>query len=105
MGTTELRIITTGTSYELFINRGDEVGEQVEKKRKEKKKKNHGLSRTCNHMGRICALVNSSCAQQAPPPATAGHLPAFSVPGVGHLQILRRPGAGHLPTPALTPSF
>ena len=35
----ELRIITTGTSYELLINRGGEVGEQVEKKPKEKKKK------------------------------------------------------------------
>ena len=33
-----------------------------------------------------------------PPPATAGHLPALSVPGVGHLQILCCPGAGHLPT-------
>ena len=31
--------------------------------------------------------------------ATAGHLPALSVPGVGHLQILRCPGARHLPTP------
>ena len=36
-----------------------------------------------------------------PPQATAGHLPAFSVPGVGHLQILRCPG----PTPGLLPSF
>ena len=31
------------------------------------------------------------------PRATAGYLPAFSVPGVGHLQILHCPGAGHLP--------
>ena len=31
-----------------------------------------------------------------PPRATAGHLPASSVPAVGHLQILRPPGAGHL---------
>ena len=30
------------------------------------------------------------------PRATAGHLPALSVPGVGHLQILRCPGAGEL---------
>ena len=30
--------------------------------------------------------------------ATAGHLPALSVPGVGHLQILHCPGDGHLPT-------
>ena len=37
--------------------------------------------------------------QMPPPRATAGHLPALSVPGVGHLQILRCPGAGHLPTP------
>ena len=37
-----------------------------------------------------------------PPPfpfrATAGHLPALSVPGVGHLQILHCPGDGLLPT-------
>jgi len=52
------------------------------------------------------ASVNSSCAQRLPPPrATAGHLPAFSVPGVGHMQILHSPGAGHLPTPGLFPSF
>ena len=34
----------------------------------------------------------------SPPPwlrATAGHLPALSVPGVGHLQIFHCPGAGH----------
>ena len=44
--------------------------------------------------------------QSTPSPrATAGHLPALSVPGVGHLQILRGPGAGHLPTPGLFPSF
>ena len=50
------------------------------------------------------ASVNSSCAQ--PPRATAGHLPALSVPGVGHLQILCCPGAGHLPTPwPIFPSF
>ena len=36
----------------------------------------------------------------APPPrATAGHLPALSVPGVGHLLILCFPVAGHLLTP------
>ena len=53
------------------------------------------------------ASVNSTCAQPpAPcPRATAGHLPAMSVPGVGHLQILHRPGAGHLPTPGPFPSF
>ena len=39
------------------------------------------------------------------PRATAGHLPALSVPGVGHLQILCCPGAGHLPTPGPFPSF
>ena len=39
------------------------------------------------------------------PRATAGHLPALSVPGVGHLQILHCPGAGHLPTPGPFPSF
>ena len=32
----------------------------------------------------------------SPPRATAGHLPALSVPGVGHLQMLHCPGAGHL---------
>ena len=40
-----------------------------------------------------------------PPRATAGHLPALSVPGVGHLQILHCPGAGHLLTPGPFPSF
>ena len=44
-------------------------------------------------------------AAPTPPPPTAGHLLAFSVPGVGHLQILRCPGAGHLPNPGLFPSF
>ena len=41
-----------------------------------------------------------------PPPApraTAGRLPALSVPGVEHLQILRCPGTGHLPTPGPAP--
>ena len=43
----------------------------------------------------IYISVNSSCAQpRLPPRATAGHLPAFSVPGVGHLQVLRCPGPG-----------
>ena len=52
------------------------------------------------------ASVNSTCAQPPPPPrATAGHLPALSVPGMGHLQILHCPGAGHLPTPGPFPSF
>ena len=41
----------------------------------------------------------------SPPQATAGHLPALSVPGVGHLQMLHCPGAGHLPTPGPIPSF
>ena len=46
----------------------------------------------------------------APPPpptrATAGHLPALSVPAVGHLQILRPPGAGHLfANPGAIPEF
>ena len=40
--------------------------------------------------------VNSTWAPSppAPPPATAEHLPALSVPGVGHLQILHCPGTG-----------
>ena len=53
-------------------------------------------------------LVNSSCAQLPHPPApraTAGHLPAFSVPGRGHLQILFCPGTGHLPTQRPYPSL
>ena len=44
----------------------------------------------------------------APPPptwATAGHLPALSVPGVGHFQSLCCPGAGHLPIPGPFQSF
>ena len=40
------------------------------------------------------ASVNSTCAQPPPPGATAGYLPALSVPGVGHLQNLHCPGAG-----------
>ena len=32
-----------------------------------------------------------------PPLATAGHLPALSVPGMGHLQMLHCPGAGQPP--------
>ena len=52
------------------------------------------------------ASVNSTCAQFPPPPwATAGHLPAMSVPGVGHLQMVHCPGAGHLSTPGPIPSF
>ena len=43
-------------------------------------------------------------APPTPPPATAGHLSALSVPGVGHLQILRCPWAGHLSTPGPTPN-
>ena len=39
------------------------------------------------------------------PPATMGHLPGLSVPGVRHLQILRCPGAGNLPTLGPPPSF
>ena len=50
------------------------------------------------------ASVNPSC-PLPPPGATAGHFPAFSVPGVGHLQILHCPGAGHLSTSRLFPSF
>ena len=44
-------------------------------------------------------------ARPPPPRATAGHLPALSVPGVGHLQSLHCPGAGNLPTPGPFPSF
>ena len=51
------------------------------------------------------ASVNSTYAQPPPPRATAGHLPALSVPGVGHLQIFHCPRAGHLPTPGPFPSF
>ena len=53
---------------------------------------------------------NALCISQfqlrpAPPRATAGHLPALSVPGVGHLQILCCPGAGNLPTPGPFPEL
>ena len=56
------------------------------------------------------AVLRNLCISQfqlrpAPPRATAGHLPALSVPGVGHLQILCCPGAGHLPTPGPFLSF
>ena len=52
------------------------------------------------------ASVNSTCCAQPPlPRATAGHLPALSVPGLGHLQMLHCPGAGHLPSPGPFPSF
>ena len=44
-------------------------------------------------------LMHQSIPAAPPPRATAGHLPALSVPRVGHLQILHCPGAGHLPTP------
>ena len=42
------------------------------------------------------ASVNSSCAQPPSPPprAAAGHLPAFSVPGVDNMQIFRSQGPG-----------
>ena len=46
-----------------------------------------------------------AAAPSSPPPATADHLPALSVPWVGHLQILCCPGTGHLPTPGPFPSF
>lgn len=36
---------------------------------------------------------------------TAGHLSAFSVPGVVHLQIFHCLGAGHLPSPGPLPTF
>ena len=62
------------------------------------KRKTVGLS------GLVNASVNSTCAQ-LPPRATAGHLPALSVPGVGQLQIWHCPEAGHLPTPGPFPSF
>ena len=58
-----------------------------------------------NALRKCNASVNSTCAQAPPPRATAGHLPALSVPRVGHLQILHCPGAGHLPTPGPFPSF
>ena len=54
----------------------------------------------------LYSSVNFSCAHPPPPlRATAGYLPAVSVPGMGHLQILRYPGTGHLPTLGLFPSF
>ena len=50
-------------------------------------------------------LMHQSIPAAPSPPATAGHLPALSVPGVGHLQILHCPGAGHLPTPGPLVSY
>ena len=60
-----------------------------------------------NHVMHPSIPAELSPAQPPPPPprATAGHLPALSVPGVGHLQILRCPGAEHLQTAGPTPSF
>ena len=52
---------------------------------------------------RLC--ISQFHLRPALPRATAGHLPALSVPGVGHLQILHCPGAGHLPTPGPFSSF
>ena len=40
--------------------------------------------------------MNNYASVNPPPRATAGHLPALSVPGVGHLQILR--GSGLFPS-------
>ena len=53
------------------------------------------------------ASVNSSCAQHPPPPpqATAGHLPALSVPGVGHLQIFALPGGRAFANPRAIPKL
>ena len=50
---------------------------------------------------------NNNSVFPPPPPggATAGHLPALSVPGVGLLQILHCPGAEHLSTPGPLASF
>ena len=58
----------------------------------------------CRH---IAVMHQSIPAAPSPPPprATAGYLPALSVPGVGHFQILHCPVAGHLPTPGPFPSF
>ena len=60
----------------------------------------------------FCSFIMHQSIPPAPSPpplppvrATAGHLPALSVPRVGYLQILHCPGAGHLPTPGPFPSF
>ena len=46
-------------------------------------------------LGTPYASVSYAQPQAPPPPgATAGHLPALSVPEVGHLQIVRYPGPG-----------
>ena len=62
------------------------------------KKENGGVIRPCK-------CISQFHLRPAPPRATAGHLPALSVPGVGQLQILHCPEAGHLPTPGPFPSF
>ena len=53
----------------------------------------------------VVLCISQFYLRPAPPPATAGHLPALSVPRVGYLQILHFPGVGHLPTPGPFPSF
>ena len=59
------------------------------------------------HLGTKKSSIMHQSIPAAPstPRATAGHLPALSVPGVGHLQILRCLGAGHWPTPGPFLSF
>ena len=46
-----------------------------------------------------------STAPSPPPGATAGRLPALSVPGVGHLQILHCPGPGICQPPGHSRAF
>ena len=70
-------------------------------------------SKSCER--RSCGLVDFVMHQSIPPApshpppppprATAGNLPALSVPRLRNLQILLCPGAGHLPTLGPFPSF
>ena len=51
-----------------------------------------GLNTT--HNASLYASVNSSCVQTPPPPATAGHFPALSVPGWGICKFCAARGPG-----------
>ena len=69
---------------------------------------NYKLPARDTHSGKLggwscCISRFQLCPATATSPsswATAGHLPAFSDPGVGHLHILRSPGTRHFSTPA-----
>ena len=92
-------ILIVSHSISRFVGNFSFISKAMNEKDKNNIYQNVILSLLCPY-----ASVNSTCAQ-LPPRATAGHLPALSVPGVGHLQILHCPGAGHLPTPGHSRAF